>query len=148
MSLFDKLSGTFKGGRAGSGNSVFSDLKAPAKLDLGGSYNNTVNNTGNYSLPTQNTVGTPQQAKPLGDYSFLKNSSEYVPNTEFAQGIANANPNRFKNALAGGLEGFASGGQAGASVPDIAVNGFNYQNGQINPVEQLQRPNIYNYLIG
>ncbi len=148
MGLFDKLNGMFKGGSAGGGNSIFSDLKAPAKLDLGGSYNNTVNNTGNYSLPTQNTVGTQQQAKPLGDYSFLKNSSEYVPNTDFVKDIANAKPSRFKNALAGGLEGFANGEQAGASVPEIAVNGFNYQNGQINPVEQLQRPNLYSYLIG
>ena len=148
MGLFDKLSGMFKGGSVGGGNSVFTDLKSPAKLDLGKNYNTTLNNTGNYNLPTQSTVGTPQQVKPLGDYSFLKNSSEYVPNTDFAKDIANAKPSRFKNALAGGLEGLANGGQAGTSVPEIAVNGFNYQNGQINPVEQLQRPNLYSYLIG
>lgn len=146
MSLFDKLGGMFKGSKTGGESNFLSDFNAPGKFYMGGSYNNTVGNTGNYGLPTQTTFGTQPQTKPLGDYSFTKDSKVYIPDTEFGKKIANAEPNKFKNALAGGLEAF-SNSEPNMSIPEISLAGFNYQNGQVNPVEQLQGSNLYYYLV-
>lgn len=130
----------------------------PQGLDLKQGYNNNVNNTGNYGLPTQN-VGFGQaesNTKPLGDYSFTKDSSAYVPNTEFAQGIAEKAKGltgNLKTGLADALTNFA-GGNSAPKIPQIGVTGFNPVMAQINPAQMVQLPqqqtnisNLYNRLM-
>lgn len=126
---------------------LFDNLKAPEKMDLAQGYNNKVSNTGNYSLPTKNVGVEEPKQKPLGDYSFLKPSSDYVPNTDFAQGIANYKGGLGDKLLGGlqeGLESLASGSTGGSVAPNINVSGFQFTNGQINPAQMAQAPQMQN----
>lgn len=131
---------------------LFENLKAPGQMDLKGSYNNKVNNTGMFNLPTKDVGIEQPQAKPIGDYGFLKNSGDYVPNTDFAQTIANKEGgfrDRLLNGLEEGLESFSKADLM--NNPQISQGGFNYQNTQINPAQmieapQMQNSRLFNYL--
>lgn len=140
------IGNVFKGGGQ-QGSNLFSNLQAPQKFNLASGYDTGVLNTGDYSLPTQTNFGQTNAKKPIGDYSFTKSSKDYVPNTEFAQNIANKEASPWKMVLSNGLQTLNEGlGQPAFQTPQIDVTGFNFQNGQINPAQQV-KSNLYNFLV-
>lgn len=151
MGLFDNLKSVFNkvGGKNTSGNSGFLGLQAPTKFDLSSNYNQNVNNTGSYNLPLSNNIGGTNNNKALGDYSFTKEVSDFIPDTDFAKKVTNMSSQvpDMKGKLSEALTSLGSSNDIGMSVPNIDVNGFKYQNGQINPAQQLETRNLYSYIL-
>lgn len=146
--LFNKIGSSLGnvGQKAGDLSSKL-NLKVPESLDLGKIYNSNVLNTGNYSLPTANNIGGGAKVPQLGDYSFLKSSKAYIPNTEFANKIANYKSklgDKLQDATQEALQNYADNGNGGGSQIAYDTFSFNPYMAEISPAQMVEAPQMQN----
>lgn len=156
-----KNSGGLFGSLGRSANNFMDSFTKNLGANLADKLTNTSKNAGNYSLNTKNfEFGKSQTQAPMGEYTFAKESSSYVPDTEFANNVVNKAQNsglydKLKTNFQTNLqEGNMPDLGGNYSVPNISGGGFQYSTPQIAQAQMIQPQNnrsnianLYDYLI-